>query len=227
MLWVGRIGTVAVLLLMATQASAGVLAGDANAMGGPLQGNKVLTEPITDPVDVEYAVYAPGQFNLSFPGADPTGGTEYVFAYQLCGRADGFMFWDDLLGLSVGIMDESAPFSAPGLPVGNVGFVELDPTASPSNMWVDRLANGVATSVRWEYTPFSLMRGICGDVLYYTSPQGPAPVPDWDNSNVGTLMGAVQYETLPHPVPEPTTLLLLAVGAGALRRRKRRTMGVR
>ena len=42
---------------------------------------------------VDYAVYAPGSFDLSFPNADPSDGTDYVYAYRfakwLAGKGRG------------------------------------------------------------------------------------------------------------------------------------------
>ena len=87
-------------------------------------------------------------------------------------------------------------------------------------MWVDRLADGVATSVRWDYSG-DLARGHWSDVLFYTSPFGPSPEEDWDESNVGTTMGIVKDETLPHPIPEPATLVLVTAGLAAIARRRR------
>jgi len=208
----------AIVLLAAVHAGAGVLDGDGSAL---FSGTKTLTDlmMMTQPVDVEYAVYDKGMFDLSFSGADPTGGAEYVFAYQLYGDPIG---WQPLYGLSVGILDGEDPFGPPGVPVDNVGFVELDATASPNLMWVSRLADGVATSVRWDYAG-DLTRGHWSDVLFYTSPYGPAPEEDWDDSNVSTMMGIVKNETLPHPdpIPEPATLVLVTAGLAAVRRRRR------
>ena len=117
-----RLVSAAIVLLATVHAGAGVLDGDGSAL---FSGTKTLTDSMmmVDPVDVEYAVYAKGQFDLSFPGADPTGGAEYVFAYQLYGDPLGMFPWDNLFGLSVGIMDGANPFDPPGVPVDNVGFV--------------------------------------------------------------------------------------------------------
>lgn len=214
-----RIVPAAIVLLATVHAGAGVLDGDGSAL---FSGTKTLTDAMmmVDPVNVEYAVYAKGQFDVSFPGADPTAGAEYVFAYQLYGDPLGMSPWDNLFGLSVGILDGADPFDPPGVPVGHVGFVELDATASPNLMFVSRVASGVATSVRWDY-PGDLARGHWSDVLFYTSPFGPTPEEDWDNSNVSTMMGAVEDETLPHPIPEPATLVLVTAGLAAVRRRRR------
>ena len=213
-----RLVPAALVLLLATCAGAGVLLGDGNAM---FSGTKTFTDTmmLVDSVDAEYAVFAPGQFAVSFPGSDPTGGAEYVYAHQLNG-AVGTMPWDNLFGLSVGFLDVVGPFDPPGLPVGNVGFVETDATASPTTMWVARLPNDVATSVLWQYGG-DLARGHWSDVLFYTSPWGPAPVEDWDSSNVTSLMGLVTNETLPHPIiPEPATLTLMTAGLVAICRRR-------
>src|SRR5262245_23020689 len=76
---------VAVLCLIAGSAAAGPLVGDPAAMLG-WSGNKNFNNPGKIQADVNYAVYAPGQFSLSAALGnpfDPSGGTDYVYAYEI------------------------------------------------------------------------------------------------------------------------------------------------
>src|SRR2546426_12007332 len=75
----------AAVLLLGARAFSALLVGDANAMtgwNGTVNFDTVIA-PFTMKAEVDYAVYAPGQFNLSFPGGDPSAGARYVYAYRV------------------------------------------------------------------------------------------------------------------------------------------------
>ena len=70
--------------ITARPAQAGILAGDPNAMVG-WDGSVSLSatySPYSLSAVVDYAVYAKGSFDQSFPGSDPSNGACYVYAYQ-------------------------------------------------------------------------------------------------------------------------------------------------
>ncbi len=168
-------------------------------------------------VNVDYAVYAPGQFGtsmeLGYP-TDPSDGTEYVYAYQI---------WNNTGG-NQGVSAFTVGFTAaPGnSDPANQGFV-LAPSNSgvpPASYDFSYGSSGDAQSAVWSYgsaTPLAI--GKYSDILIYTSPYPP----EWDQSSVQTASALVAGGFLPSPVPEPATCTLLIV-AGiflAVRRRMR------
>ena len=65
----------AAVLLTGARAFSALLVGDVNAMTGwsGTVNFDAAQAPFTMKAEVDYAVYAPGQFNLSFAGGDPSG----------------------------------------------------------------------------------------------------------------------------------------------------------
>ena len=158
-------------------------------------------------VDLDYAVYAPG----SYGGEDPSGGSEYVYAYQVLNRVESTVA---VSVLSIGLedpalannIDDDISSGAPGFP-GGIG--------------PDMCVVG-GSSARWAFGWFGgseIGPEEDSSVLIFTSPQGPR----WNSSTVVDGGLPVPAGNLPSPVPEPATLSLLALGAvGALIRRRRR-----
>ena len=204
--------SVGIVLLVGVSAWGGPLVSDPNAMAA-WQGTRgfydvdVLFPGVTLDLDVEYAVYAPGQYGLS--GTDPSGGAHYVYAYQV---------FNDLAG---------------NVPVSSFS-VGLDPTANPANIGSDATSGtlgGTApaasafsgtspTSAVWSFLLNSIDPPPANEystVLLFTSPYGPRWAP-------GSLLdgGLSDKQDLPSPTPEPATMALMALGGvGLLLGRKR------
>ena len=152
---------------------------------------------------VEYAVYAPGQFNTSFgAGADPSAGTQFVYAYQLFNTGDSATSLA-LTAITVGLNTGNQGANIGSLPIVNGNYGQLPNSAS--------FSGSPATSARWFYNPTSLPLGAASQVLLFTSPHGPT----FKTSSVqGGGLGASQ--PLPTPVPEPGTIALAILGCAGL-----------
>jgi hypothetical protein len=194
------------LLLAAVQAGASLMT-DNNGMGGQWQGKRTFTATMNlFNADVEFCVYAPGQFNKSFTGADPSGGLQYVYAYQVINTgATGY-----LNRFSVGLNEKNEQAS-------NIGQV-AGSNVSPS-------ANSITTTTAgWDFLSPTIIVGQRSNILIFTSPFAP----EFDNTTVKGTQGATKtiYRPptnlgIPSPTPEPMTLTLLATGlVAAISRRK-------
>jgi len=206
-LWRLVVTVMAVLLGCAGLAMAGPIASDPNAIPAwrgtqqfyATSGVKKLQ------VDVEYAVYAPGNYS----GTDLTGVTAFVYAYQI---------FNNLLG--------NAPVSS--------FSVGLDPTANPANIGSDAgsgtlggtaptasaFSGSPPTSSAWYFFLNTIDPPPANEystVLLFTSPYGPQWAP-------ATVMngGLGNTRDLPSPTPEPATLALMALGGVGLLARRRR-----
>jgi hypothetical protein len=207
------------VLLLSARAFSAILATDVNAMPG-FKGTENFDTAAPPPLllslkaNVDYAVYAPGMFNLSFPGSDPSGGSHYVYAYQVL--STGTAASRDPAFLSVGF--------DPGDNAVNIGFVQgfgSDPIPS----FIPVGGGPDFTSATWNFNP-AIPDGAASDILFYTSRQGP----EYHTSSVqgGGLTHESQPGRLnqtglpsPAPVPEPGTALaaLGTVAALLIRRR--------
>lgn len=199
------LGFAAVALLVASStAMAGPLPGDANALPA-WQGSVAYASamgPLSLDAAVEYAVYAPNpgfsNFDTSFgPGADPTNGAHYVYAYQVYNFASALT---GVIQLSVGL-DGNEPISS----LDSLPILGLDPLTAAFNpaggppfsnvLWKDYgAANGRVNS------------GQNSSILFFTSPFGP----EMDD---GALLANLPNLThpLPSPTPEPSTLVLVGL----------------
>jgi len=191
-------GGVGMVLLLVSSAMAGPIAGDPNAMPA-WQGTQqfyVTDGSATLQVDVEYAVYLPGDY--------------YVYAYQV---------FNDLAGnrpvsnFSVGLDPASGAANigwdaGAGTPGGTApSFAGFSGTPPTSSVWYF-FSNTIDPPS--EYS----------QVLLFTSPYGPrwAPATVMDS-------GLSNVQNLPSPMPEPATLALLALGGIAALIRRRRGYG--
>jgi MYXO-CTERM domain-containing protein len=197
----------AALVAAASAAEAGTLADDPNAMPG-WAGARAFSNSGTYPIAavVEYAVYAPAQFAGTFPGADPSGGTGYVYAYQIFNDPSEDVDWLTLL--SVGLAAEGI--------VSNIGTVDdivglpgIPPTGVSSE----------ALSAKWSYLPDGLEHNQKSQILFFTSPLAPG----WNDATLDGFW-LPSSGTLPSPVPEPGAWTMLAALAvlGATARCRRR-----
>jgi hypothetical protein len=168
-------------------------------------------------VDVDYAVYAPGQLATStvldaptYPGAD----TQYVYAYQIHNNIGGSQYLETL---SVGFQDQvdfDSLTEPPELP-SNIGFL-----AGLGNVPTNTSFSTGLTSARWSFVPTNVEIGQHSTVLIYTSPYPP----EWDKASIQGGFAMIATENLPSPVPEPASVFLLtaavlvAVLAAAARR---------
>jgi len=150
--------------------------------------------------DVDYAVFAPGAFGAAFPGLDPSGGTEYVYAYQVENTDPA----TDISKLTVGLDGDE--------PLGTIGFI---PDAGLHDPADELFVGAPPTSAAWDFSAATpLPSGVTSAILIFTSAAGP----EWDT---GTTHGVfADQQALPSPAPEPASLALMAMGLGAMGSRK-------
>jgi hypothetical protein len=161
--------------------------------------------------NVDYAVYAPGQFHASTAlgnPVDPSNGSQYVYAYQIWNAPSAIA---SLSLFSVGFADvgesDAGTEGADKMPA-NINFLPFPTGVSPSN-WT---FNGVpAQSAVWNFIQPPVAVGDHSSVLIYTSPF--APETDSATLQGGALTASAR---LPSPVPEPGTCLLVLASAGVL-----------
>jgi hypothetical protein len=201
--------------LAASSALAGPLPTDPAALAA-WQGTTSFsfTNPVTLRVletDVEFAVYAPGQFSssaaLGLPVLPLGAVNHYVYAYQVYNNLNG-LGDVDVTQFSVGFQDLidgsddlEMPANASFLPGfgTNPGPPSLGPPALP-------------TSVVWTWNPpldDATMQ--FSTILYYTSPFAP-------ELDTATVNGTVAATTrpMPSPLPEPSSVVLALFGFAAL-----------
>lgn len=192
-------------------AQAGILASDANALG-TWQGTKTFDTADTFGVsyfvaEIDYAVYAPGNFAASFTpqtGAEPAV-SDYVYAYQIVSVADGTTGSGHVERLSVGLNDGN---EQPNV----IGYLPTDPAeVAPSD------ASFAPNTAGWNFLNPNVHTGDASMVLYFSSPFGP----EWDTATASGTFSTFDTKLMPSPTPEPATVLLLSIGAGALLRRRR------
>ena len=203
----------AAAMLWGTKAFSAILATDANAMAG-FHGTQDFSTTIASlsmTGEVDYAVYEPGKFKLTFgSGADPSSDKRYVYAYQMHntgGTADR-----DLGFLSVGF-DQNSPakFNPADIGMILVGDHGDDPSASSFIP-----AGGPPfNSATWNFQT-TIPDGHYSEILLFTSQYPPE---FFDSSVQGG--GLSKQSRLPSPVPEPgTALAACGMGMTLLLRRR-------
>jgi len=197
---------VTAVLVAGSAVQAGLLAANSGGAIPAFTGTQFYNDgfsSFTVSANVDFAVFAPGAFGVAFPGQDPSGGTEYVYAYQIANLST------DINKMTVGLNGGDEPLGSIGS-VAGVGLV--DPSAS---LYV---GSGTPNSAAWDFAPGQLGNGLSSAVLFFTSP---AP-PELDTATVNAAFA--DTHNLPSPTPEPATLTLLALGAGITCFGKRRRM---
>jgi MYXO-CTERM domain-containing protein len=204
----------AATLLLGTKAFPAILATDVNAMAG-FKGNTDFTAvlgTLSMKAEVDYAVYAPGQFNLTFgAGADPSNGLRYVYAYEIHNTgAVGNASERDPGFFSVGFDGNENP--------QNIGFVNIIAgDTSPSAAMFIPVASPPFASATWDFNPV-IPDTKWSEILIFTS----AAPPEFDDASVqGGGLTTMKRLPSPLPVPEPgTALAAVGIGAAFLMRRR-------
>lgn len=176
--------------MAAGNAQAGILAIDGNGLAA-WRGTAVMEHLFDGPtvtMDVDYCVYAPGDFAESF-GFDPGAG-RYVYAYQIVDNPGNYA-----VQLSLHLDDDED--------ANNISYIAASAYGFDPN--VARFADFTAL---WLFNPV-LPADTDSTILYFTSPWGP----EWDNAALtGNDFFSDMVEVLPSPTPEPGTLIMLAAG---------------
>jgi hypothetical protein len=202
---------IACVLLSSATASAELLSYAGSAISG-WSGTKNYSAMGKLIVDVQYAVYAPGDFPLA--GYDPGPG-QYVYAYQLINRDAST---DGIQKLTIGLDADALPQNIAELPDPDL------PGGVPSTPSFTGFPPG---SAAWTYSSaVNVTPGSKSEVLLFTSQFGP----QWKSSTLrGFGVGVIGNvpNGLPSPVPEPAAALGLLVAGGlfVFVRLSRRTTG--
>ena len=143
--------------------------------------------------DVEYAVYAPGDYT----GHDLSGGNEYVYAYQIFNSSQSNVTVDFF---SIGIMSGSY-----------IDFIYTDTTYGTAG-GNDPFAFNFPQSAGYAFISNSINPGQWSSVLVFTSIY--SPMEGFGTISGGGLgdMGAFATPSL-YTIPEPATIGVLALGA--------------
>ncbi|MFA6186607.1 MAG: hypothetical protein WC770_05270 [Phycisphaerae bacterium] len=156
-----------------------------------LNGTSVLN------VDVEYAVFAPGDY----AGNDISGGSDYIYAYQI---------------FSGSTSNVTVDFFSVGVPAGSINAVATD-TGYGALGGVNPLAFNFTQSAGYMFIYSALNPGLHSTVLLFSSVHSPA-------MGFGTVSGGglsgIGALAAPSLLPEPATVCILSLGALSLIRRK-------
>lgn len=195
------------VLLLAGIAAAGPLPTDPNAIPG-WQGSKVLTSAkIT--ATVEYAVYAPGDFDTSLAldtPVDPSLDSDYVYAYEVFAGA-------------LPVKDLTVQTTLGAIPMSYVGTNHIDHYSfnpelgtAPNNWFFNTGTNPTrVTNAKWT-SSLGIPSGGHSDILFFTSPFPP----QFLTSSISGGGTNIATSTLPSPIPEPTTAALSVIAAVCL-----------
>jgi hypothetical protein len=193
---------VLVAALSASTAVAGPLGSDPNGIP-EYTGSVSFNADDTLLVDLDYAVYAPGDYpDDGVNGQDPSDGAEYVYAYQAYNVSSSASLTTVTVGLTDGALANN--------PMGDPLHVEVG-GAAPTFSVVQ------PTSVLSNFSTPPVGPGDFSSVFLYTSPYEPT---FFATSVIGG--GIADQQLAPSPLPEPSCLGLLIVGLAAATGRRRR-----
>ena len=211
-----------VAVLISGTAVAGPLTTDPNAIPG-WQGSTPFNATLGGSVlvtNVDYAVYAPGQFGNSVamgaPGHtpfDPSGGTDYVYAYEILNTGGN----SKVLTLSVGLdyLNGAVPTSATSIG-HDPNTPELGTAPTGTSAAIFNPAVGTKQNGRWSWSSIGgLVAGGHSDILIFSSPFGPQMYQS-TVAGIGVSTPNTPGNVLPSPTPEPTTAALAAIGGVCL-----------
>jgi hypothetical protein len=180
---------------------AGPLASDINGLPG-FTGSVSFNADDVLLVDVDFAVFAPGDYSGT---ADPSGGEEYVYAYQAFNESSA----QAMSALTIGLLENS----------GASAFVTDLDLGRPDGI-APTLTSLLETSIIARFLAPQIPAGGHSTVLLYTSVHPPTL------TSASVAGGGYSAQmTLPSPIPEPTTGCAVALGGLLLlsRRIPRRT----
>jgi len=167
---------------------------------------------------IEYNVYSPGQFNKSFPGADPNG-TEYIYAYEIFNNDPNHPWPDPNERLYVGLLSVGLQYKKASVDANSPSYVDLD-----DSQYLDpNRCTAAISSVQFRFAPllyYTTTGAGVSDILFFASPYAPQMY----GSTLTAYGSFADTENLPSPVPspDPATLMLISGMAGVLFVKKRR-----
>jgi hypothetical protein len=215
--WVGyTLGLICILILslfLSVSANASLLPDDTEHAMPNWFGTKTFNfHEEAQGVDVngsiDYAVYDKGQFNLSFPGQDPSDGTQYVYRFQLFNNS--VTSGDFLKKLTIGLMNiqNVSNWNCTWIEPDTGGYTSGD--IAPKSSQVGFVGT---TSVNWGFSASTLQPGLSSKMLIFTSPNPPTLASATLNSRATSshfIENGIEYNwwegQLPSPVPEPSTI---------------------
>ena len=192
-----------IALLTATVSLAGPLPTDPAALAAWRGSQVISSTKLTG--TVQYAVYAPGQFQTSAAlgnPVDPTGGADYIYAYEII--AGSQLIKDLTVGIQTGAVPAASPFVGhfAGTPELGVG-----PTTSIFNS-----AGPSASNAKWTDLGPTFWMNNHSDILYFAS----AFPPHLFVSSLSQGGAVIATNFLPSPIPEPGTAALSIVAVACM-----------
>lgn len=205
-----RVVSIVVIILAAATCTTAlgslIVADTVNAIPGWYGTEIVQFEESGEFVDgsIDYAVYAPGQFNLSFPGQDPSSGAHYVYRYQLHNNA--VTSTDFMKKLSVGLVGITNAANCKVIEPGPL--YPVTGTIAPTQQV--KLIGTPPTSAVWSFksTDPPVNPGYSSKMLIFTSPNSPTRLA----ASLYSQATDTWWEgSLPSPIPEPVSLVSLLI----------------